>query len=101
VQVNPGITRDPVSKITKRAGHWWLAHACNPGLLRRQRSGGWRFEASTRQIVHEILSQKKKKTKKTIQNRAGRVAQVAQVVDCLPRKCKALSSTSSVAPHKK
>jgi hypothetical protein len=28
-----------------------VAHACNPKLLRRQRSGGLRFKASPRQIV--------------------------------------------------
>jgi hypothetical protein len=35
-----------------------VAHACNPKLLRRQRSGRSWFEASPGQIVRETLSQK-------------------------------------------
>jgi hypothetical protein len=43
------------------ARHQWLMPVI---LLRRQRSGGSRFEASPRQIVQETLSRKKPITKK-------------------------------------
>jgi hypothetical protein len=42
-----------------------VVHACNPT------SGGWRFKASWGKIIHETLSQKKKKSQK----RAWGVAQ--------------------------
>jgi hypothetical protein len=35
-----------------------VVHACNPT------SGGWRFKASWGKIIHETLSQKKKKNHK-------------------------------------
>jgi hypothetical protein len=53
------IKSDPV-------GRQWLMPII---LLRRQRSGGLRFEASPGQIVHKTLSRKN-----PAQNRAGKVA---------------------------
>jgi hypothetical protein len=67
-----------------------MAHTYNPGHSGGRNQDLW---SQPGQIVREILSQKYPR-----QNRAGRVA---QVIECLPSKCKTLSSNPSTTKRKK
>jgi hypothetical protein len=69
------------------AERWWLT----PGILATQEAEIRRISVQSQpgKIDRETLSQKN-----ISQNKAGGVA---QVIECLPRKCKALSSNPSTA----
>jgi hypothetical protein len=81
----------PQKKRETNAGCWWLT----PVILRTTQEAEIRritVQSQPGQRVCEILS-----WKKTYHRAVG----VAHVVECLPSKCKSLSSNSSIAKEKK
>jgi hypothetical protein len=76
-----------------RASRVLVACVCNPSYSGSRDQEGYRFKASWRQIVPEILSQKTQ-----YKNRAGGVA---QVVECLPSKPAEALSSSPIPLKKK